>query len=82
MSPRTITASGRSASMSAASRSWPSATCSARGSDPTREVVVGARQPRGEDLPVGHRVVVVLAGVDEDLVDETVAAPRTRAPPG
>ena len=34
------------------------------------EVVMRARQARGEDLALGHRLVVVLAGVHEDLLSE------------
>ena len=40
------------------------------------EVVLGQRQPQVGDLQVRHRRVVVLAGVDEDLLD---AARRRRA---
>ena len=75
VSPKTRTASGRSASEDRLQRDEHPARLLAAAAAADPEAVVGPRQAELGEERAGHRLVVVLAGVDEDLV---VARPQRR----
>ena len=75
-SPTTTTRSGRSARQISSNAIITFAVCTAWLAGADAEVAIGRRQLELPEEPAGHRLVVVLAGIDQHLAQASVAPQR------